>query len=124
MHRKRKARAAGAVPQPASRARSRPLALCPPQPNPAPAGAERRAGIASPGQSERARPPPSRHLEDMEVKEPVARGRGGERGRDPSGEPGAPGSLLPPREHGECPPLPRLLANSGGSPLVLPRGPL
>ncbi|XP_029086753.1 capZ-interacting protein isoform X3 [Monodon monoceros] len=60
------ARAARAVPQPASRARSRPLTLCPPQPNPAQAGAERRAGIASPGQSERARPPPSRHLEDME----------------------------------------------------------
>ncbi|XP_024598190.1 capZ-interacting protein isoform X2 [Neophocaena asiaeorientalis asiaeorientalis] len=60
------ARAARAVPQPASRARSRPLTLCPPQPNPAQAGAERRAGIASPGQSERALPPPSRHLEDME----------------------------------------------------------
>ncbi|XP_032463857.1 capZ-interacting protein isoform X2 [Phocoena sinus] len=61
-----RARAARAVPQPASRARSRPLTLCPPQPNPAQAGAERRAGIASPGQSERALPPPSRHLEDME----------------------------------------------------------
>uniref|UniRef100_A0A8D1H223 RCSD domain containing 1 n=2 Tax=Sus scrofa TaxID=9823 RepID=A0A8D1H223_PIG len=59
-------RADGAVPQPASRARRRPLALCPPQPNPARAGAERRARIASPGPSERARPPPSRHLEDME----------------------------------------------------------
>ncbi|XP_007458204.1 PREDICTED: capZ-interacting protein [Lipotes vexillifer] len=66
MHCKRRARAARAVPQPASRARSRPLALCPPQPSPAPAGAERRAGIASPGQSKRARPPPSQHLEDME----------------------------------------------------------
>ena len=50
----------------------------------------------------------------------MARGRGGARGCDLSGEPGARGSSLPLGEHCARQPLPRLLANTR----VLPRGPL
>lgn len=76
----RRAPAAGAVPQPSAAGRAPP----PTRPVPAAArnwprpGAEGTAGIVSSGPSERVRLPRSRHLKDMEVKDPGGR-RGAER---------------------------------------------